>query len=122
MLASITAASVLLMNFVVAIWAFFKAGKQTNGHVYEGSCDDVDKASIGIHLLINVLSTVLLGGSQYVMQCLCAPTRREINQAHFRGAWLDIGQPSLRNLRYIRRWKLVMWIALVLSSLPLHLL
>ncbi|OMP85474.1 hypothetical protein BK809_0004144 [Diplodia seriata] len=122
MLASITAASVLVLNFVVAIWAYFKAGKQSNGHVYEGSCDDVDEASIGIHLLINVLSTLLLGGSQYVMQCLCAPTRGEIDRAHRRGAWLDIGQPSMRNLRYIRRWKLLMWIALVLSSLPLHLL
>ncbi|KAL0258882.1 hypothetical protein SLS55_006386 [Diplodia seriata] len=69
MLASITAASVLLLNFVVAIWAYFKAGKKSNGHVYEGSCDDVDEFSIGIHLLINVLSTLLLGGSQYVMQC-----------------------------------------------------
>lgn len=110
------------MNLAVAIWAYFKSGKQSNGHVYEGACDDVNMASIGIHLLINVLSTLLLGGSQYIMQCLCAPTRREINLAHSKGVWLDIGQPSLRNLRFIRRWKLVVWVALVLSSLPLHLL
>ncbi|KAL1629800.1 hypothetical protein SLS56_005196 [Neofusicoccum ribis] len=115
------AACVLLVNFTVAIWAYFKAGKRSDGYIYEGNCGKVDRVSTGVHLLINVLSTLLLGSSNYIQQCLSAPTRREVDLAHLKGIWLEIGQPSLRNLRFVPRWKLLMWILLALSSLPLHL-
>ena len=74
------------------------------------------------HMAINILSTALLGASNYTMQCLSAPTRTEIDQAHAKGVWLDVGIPSLRNLwnkATHRRW---IWWALILSTIPLHLL
>lgn len=55
------------------------------------------------------------------MQCLSAPTRKEIDRAHARGVWLDIGIPSVRNLRYISKRRVLIWALLGLSSLPLHL-
>ena len=56
------------------------------------------------------------------MQCLSSPTREEINIAHRKHKWLDIGMPSLRNLRHISRGKVIIWCLMALSSVSLHLL
>ncbi|KAF5366669.1 hypothetical protein D9757_012752 [Collybiopsis confluens] len=112
--------AVLLTNVIILIWSSRKTGGSAVGIVFQGNCDMVDRYSIGIHLVINVLSTVLLGASNYIMQTLCAPTRDEVDRAHEKGIWLDIGIQSLRNLKYVSRLKRILWIALSLSSIPLH--
>ena len=55
-------------------------------------------------------------------QCLAAPTREDIDKAHQAKRWLDIGVPSSRNLKQISWKRLVLWVILVFSSLPLHLM
>jgi hypothetical protein len=94
------------------------------GVLVDGDCDRVKRLNIGLHLGINILSTILLAGSNYTMQCLSAPTRSEIDSAHNRkpSVYLDIGVPGIRNLGYISRRRVILWVALGLSSLPLHLL
>ena len=82
----------------------------------------VEKYDTWIHLAINVVSTALLSGSNYCMQVLCAPNRKEVDDAHARKRYMDIGVPSLRNLTLIRKEKLLLWCLLGLSSLPLHLM
>ncbi|KIK53457.1 hypothetical protein GYMLUDRAFT_134315, partial [Collybiopsis luxurians FD-317 M1] len=121
-LATFQAATVLLINIIILIWSAVRAGGGSSGLVFQGDCNEVDHISIGIHLVINVLSTLLLGASNYIMQSLCAPTRREVDEAHKRGSWLDVGVQSLRNLRYTSRRKRLLWMALSVSSIPLHLL
>lgn len=66
------------------------------------------------------MGTILLGASNYTMQCLSSPTRAEVDAAHSKGKYLDIGLPSLRNLRGWKR--IVPYTFLVLSTLPLHFL
>lgn len=56
------------------------------------------------------------------MQCLSSPTRNEIDNAHAQGVWLDVGVPSLRNLRRLSTTRVVLWYLLAISSIPLHLL
>lgn len=56
------------------------------------------------------------------MQVLAAPTRQEVDRAHARNRWLDIGVPSVRNLWHISPYRAVVWWILGLSSIPLHLL
>lgn len=92
------------------------------GVLHEGSCTDVRNLNVITHLVINILSTVLLSGSNYCMQCLSAPTRQEIDREHAKRNWLDIGVLSTRNLGKISRKRLVLWCGLGLTSLPLHLL
>lgn len=75
-----------------------------------------------LHLIINILSTLLLGASNYSMQCLSSPTRSEIDKAHRQKLWLDIGVPSVRNLRRISASRIALWWLLAASSIPLHLL
>lgn len=74
------------------------------------------------HLGINIVSTLFPGGINYCMQYLVAPTRSEIARAHNKGRWLDIGIPSLHNLRNIAKHKRFLWLILGLSSVPLHLM
>ncbi|KAF5375600.1 hypothetical protein D9757_008565 [Collybiopsis confluens] len=121
-LATFQAWLVLLANIFILIWSGVESGGSAIGIVFQGDCDKVAQYSTGIHLVINVLSTMLLGASNYMMQTLCAPTRDDIDRAHEKGIWLDIGLQSIRNLRYINRVKRDLWIALAISSIPLHLL
>lgn len=86
-----------------------------------GECDDIKKLNFGIHLLINIGSTLLLGASNYCMQTVSAPIRHDIDMAHASGKWLQIGVPSLRNLRLIGRKRILVWLCLAATSIPLHL-
>ena len=86
-----------------------------------GNCGRIRRANVKIHLLVNVLSTLLLCASNYCMQVLSAPDRAELDRAHAQRIWLHIGVPNLRNLRHIERSRLVLWLLLLLTSMPLHL-
>lgn len=56
------------------------------------------------------------------MQCLAAPTRKDIDNAHSQNAWMDIGVLSIRNISRIAWPKKILWSCLFASSIPLHLL
>ncbi|PWW73703.1 hypothetical protein C7212DRAFT_359553 [Tuber magnatum] len=92
------------------------------GTLYSGSCGKSRTIGMWLHLGINVLSTLLLSGSNYTQQCLAAPTRREIDAAHARRRWMDIGVPSVRNLFRIKPERRMLWFAIGFTSIPLHLL
>ncbi len=112
--------SVFLVNLIVTIWGSRRS--IGGGVLFQGDCKKASRLDTGLHILINVFSTVLLSGSNYCMQCLSAPTRREVDKAHAKGTWLHIGIPSVRNMRYISKRRAFLWCLLGLTSLPLHLL
>jgi hypothetical protein len=118
---AICASVVFMLNLVVTVWGSVSL-KKNEGALGEGNCGQVKRLNTALHVLLNVFSTILLSGSNYCMQCLSAPTRDEIDKAHAAQRWLDIGIPSIRNLRYVNRRKLVLWFLLGISSVPLHLL
>ncbi|KAH8723447.1 hypothetical protein GQ44DRAFT_774048 [Phaeosphaeriaceae sp. PMI808] len=111
---AIWATVILLFNLTLTVWT---SSKDSVG-LLEGDCGRI-KAST--HLVINILSTTLLSGSNYCMQCLAAPNRREVDKAHARGKWLDIGIPGIRNVPHLGRQRMFVWFPLALTSLTLHL-
>jgi hypothetical protein len=120
---SILAATIFTINIAVLGWSVnnFKS----NGGVvdiFNGDCGHAKTLSTWLHLGINILSTLLLGASNYCMQCLSAPTRESIDKAHSRGKWLSVGVPNFKNLFYIGWKKAALWWLLATSSVPLHLL
>ena len=119
-----TAITVFMINLILTIWAFSRYGLRRGGigTIYEGSCKSTRRLSLWLHLVINVLSTLLLGASNYTMQCLASPTRDEVDRAHRQNRWLDIGVPSIRNLARISPHRKILWWVLVISGVPLHLL
>ena len=122
-LCACTAGTVLLINLVVTIWGAARFG--VHGSlitILDGHCSKSRKLSLWLHLAINILSTLLLGASNYCMQCLSSPSRAEINSAHSQHIWLDIGIPSVRNLRRVSWNKVILWWLFAISTVPLHLL
>lgn len=125
---ALAVSAVFLMNTIFLIVGEgrvgFPAFNSNDGKrvLYDGQCDTTKKINVGVHLLINILSTILLGASNYCMQCMSAPTRADAERAHAQFTWVDIGVPSIRNLRKINRLRASLWLMLGISSLPLHLL
>ncbi|KAJ5520792.1 hypothetical protein N7463_001245 [Penicillium fimorum] len=120
---------ILAINLVIIIAAAGLATRDdrnsawgSSAVIYEGDCGIVKRWSLGLHLIINILSTLILAASNYCMQTLVAPTREEIDAAHARGKWLDIGGASIKNLLAIGRDRLGLWIILMLTASPFHLM
>lgn len=120
---SLVVSATLILNVTVTAWASITFGLAAGiGTIHRGPCHSVKQTGLWLHIAINVLSTMLLGASNYCMQCLCSPTRREVDKAHAKRTWLDIGIQSVRNLSKIGRMRMVLWIVLAASSVPLHLM
>lgn len=116
--------TVLAVNILLIIIAATKNTGSTGGlaTIQSGDCSKSQKLDTWLHLLINILSTLLLASSNYCMQCLSSPTREDIDKAHVQGRWLDVGIHSVRNLGKIPLFRLLLWSLLALSSVPIHLL
>lgn len=117
---------VLLLNILFTIIAAALSYSRIEGQgftsavLYRGSCTASKNWARGLHLVINILSTVLLAASNYCMQCLCSPSRQDVENAHARGKWLDIGVASFRNLQFVGWRRCILWAILLISSLPIH--
>lgn len=124
LISSLLAGVSLLINIGVAAWLGPRSADSGLGvvSIFTGECGTVQTMDILVHLVVNILSTLLLGGSNYCMQCLSAPTRIDVDKAHANGRWLDIGVPSVRNLGAVPWYKTCLWVVLGLTSVPLHLM
>ena len=95
---------VVIINIVLTVSATFifpeAAGLRK---MYQGNCSKVKNLDTALTIVINMLSILLLTGSNYTMQYLSSPIRTELDRAHSRGRWLDIGVPTMRNLLWIDR-------------------
>lgn len=87
----------------------------------EGNCKNVSMVNKGLHLVSNVASSLVLASSNFFMQILNAPNRSEVDRAHRKGTWLEIGVPSIRNTFRVSWFKTFFWVVLFLSSIPIHL-
>lgn len=122
--------SVLLLNIVLLVvalvyaFAFLqhRASSFSTAVIYDGSCSTTDRSEMGLHFLINILSTGLLAASNYCMQYLNAPTRQDVDWAHAKGIQLRIGAQSFYNFLVMPKKSIIMWTVLLLTSLPIHLL
>ncbi|CAN9439696.1 unnamed protein product [Alternaria alternata] len=120
---AILSAVVLALNIGVIAWASACPSSEDNTQIlYKGNCSTSTNANIAAHAAINVLSTLLLGASNYSMQIAMAPSRADVDKAHGRRQALTIGIPTLKNFRNISISRRVCWVLLALSSIPLHLL
>ena len=123
MAALIVGCLTLLFNIAVAFWLSTKRGTTNQLVVLERrSCESSRKLMIAAHFFINILAAVLLALSNYCMQVLSSPVREEVDSAHAANKWVYIGVPNLRNLRHIPWSRRALFLALAVSSLPVHLL
>ncbi|KAI1157025.1 hypothetical protein F4825DRAFT_458832 [Nemania diffusa] len=90
--------------------------------IFTGDCATATRINIGVHVVINVFTVVLLAGANYVFQILTSPTRREIAKAHDRKRWLDIGVSSLRNFMYVSRFRAVVGAVTLLVAIAIQVI
>jgi len=117
-------AFVLCCNITLVIVALLRNKKKTHTvlNLVAGSTAATSQWSTIFHVLVNVLNTILLGASSYTVQVLSSPTRPDIDVAHAKDGWLDVGILGLRNLRFLPRGRVALRLLLGLSSIPLLLL
>lgn len=119
-------ATVMALNIVLSIIAggvaSANSGDFESATLYEGSCSLTKGTAVGLHLLINILSTILLAASSYCMQGLAAPSRNDVDRAHAKRIWIYIGTNGLTNLRHLSLRRILLWASLFMTSFPLHLL
>lgn len=121
----LAAFSILHINLALAVFHLIyyghgdRDGMQT---LWNGECDRASAISTRLHIVINAMSLIIFSASGYFMRCLLAPTRAEVDAAHEKSIWLYIGVPSMRNMRFVSRKRVVMWWILAGSSMGLHML
>jgi hypothetical protein len=115
---------VLVVNIIAVIIPFASRSGYEQGvaTLLVGSTSKVESWNSILHVLINILSTLLLSASNYAMQVLSAPTRSYCECAHRSNKTLDIGVFSFGNVMSVSRTRRLLWMTLGLSSIPLHLL
>ncbi len=122
----IVAIGILSVNIAVFIWSMTnrRTRDSTTGlsTLARGDCGAIKSKNTYIQVIIALLSTLLLGASNYCMQYVGAPTRDEVDRSHAKKVALCIGVPSLSNLYNIDRKRGFIWILLGLSALPIHFL
>ncbi|KAH8664405.1 hypothetical protein BX600DRAFT_498192 [Xylariales sp. PMI_506] len=99
-------------------WAEGLTGTTT---LFEGDCSQSSRLNIIFHIFINIIATAVLASSNFFMQILVAPTREEVDRAHTRGRWVEIGVQSWRNIRFVTPINSVLWVLLCITTIPLHL-
>lgn len=67
------------------------------------------------------MGSIILASSNFFMQILLAPTRSDIDKAHARSRFAEIGVQSFRNLRVVPAVNIALWLLLAISSVPLRL-
>lgn len=117
------AASLILLVNIITLAVMYGKFSEDNYTItfFTGSCQTASTVTIVSHVIINVLSTILLAASNFSMQCLSSPTRKEVDSAHSRQRWLSIGTPNIRNLFFVSKAKSILWVVLGISSFPLHM-
>lgn len=119
----ITIVSVLLT--ILSTVALNEAGGFNKPLVFfTGACGGTGASALNatLHIIINILSTAILASSNMFMQVLNAPSRKEVDQSHARGSWLEIGVLSGRNILRLSPFKTIAWLGFSISSVPIHLL
>ncbi|OJJ46443.1 hypothetical protein ASPZODRAFT_2129457 [Penicilliopsis zonata CBS 506.65] len=126
--AQVSSAIFLLNTILLAAMAILSRRYPSEGDfssslvAYRGDCDVAERWNTALHVIINILSTVILAASNYCMQRLVAPTREEIDARHAQFKWLDIGSGSIRNLFIVNRYRCVLALLLLITTTPFHLL
>ncbi|KAL2829980.1 hypothetical protein BDW59DRAFT_178184 [Aspergillus cavernicola] len=115
----------IILTIIAAALAYSNNSQQsfTFASLHTGKCSVAKNWTTGLHLVINILSTVMLGASNYCMQCLASPSRAQVDEAHNQRTWIRIGVPNIWNLLRRQRGKR-QWLGyiLLITSLPIHLI
>ncbi|KAH7153761.1 hypothetical protein DER46DRAFT_560533 [Fusarium sp. MPI-SDFR-AT-0072] len=113
---------IFALQLGVTIWCIyaFPSDARGTGTFFWGDCSTIRTTDKAAHVALNILSSLFLGVGHYCMQILVAPTREELDSAHRKGKAMEIGVPSLKNLKRIESKRVVTWVVLGAIATLLH--
>lgn len=117
---AITCEVTLLLCFAISVSKRESSGISST-KLFDGSCERASRMNTMLHLILNIVSTGILASSNFFMQIVTSPSRKEIDQAHGFLRSLKIGLQSPTNIPHLSRMKQLSWMVLLLSSIPIHL-
>ena len=126
-LLSILSASTTVLLTILLFLSVFKLGSGSSSFsgtslLFSGECSQASRLTTLLHLAINIIASIILASSNFFMQVLVAPTRKDVDKAHARGRWLEIGVQSWRNIRFLPAANTIFWLILAFTTIPLHLI
>jgi hypothetical protein len=92
--------------------------------VFKDTCDSkkLQFNNLFAHFFVNVIGTVILGLSNYIQQMCASPNIEDVSQGFQRRGDIQFGSNSPTAVfRIGQRVLSIAWVALILTSLPLHL-
>lgn len=117
-------AAVLLINIVLTIVGA-SYGNQFSSvlvSMYQGNCAHTKRVASGLHIMINILGTILVATSSYCCQLLMAPARQDIDNAHAHRVWLPVGTFNIKMLTLLPRHRKLMWYLMFGTSIAIQLM
>lgn len=81
LLFSLASLVALLLNVAITIYSVSRYGGTISKDfepIFVGNCAETKSLNTWIHLAINILSSILLSGSNYCMQVMTAPSRKDV--------------------------------------------
>lgn len=90
--------------------------------IFSGKCSTSNRLDLFLQFVINIFSTCVLASSNFFMQIVSSPTRKEIDHAHRSLHSLEIGVSSFKNLGALSWFKILTWVGLFMTSVPIHIL
>lgn len=114
----------IIAEIALLIYAEKTSDGKGSGMLMEGNCEEVRKIELWLLLPLNIAGTILIGTSNYVMQVVCAPGRKEIDEAHALARPITVGGISFNDMapRTANKLRRSIWWTLGLSSVPIHFL
>ena len=92
--------------------------------MYKGECDakSLQMFNLFAHLFVNCIGTIILGLSNYIQQLCACPTIQEVSEGFQKRGDVQFGSNSPSAVFRLGQRSLTgLWIALIITSLPLHL-
>lgn len=90
--------------------------------LFNGSCTTAKGMNWGLHAVVNLAVVVFILGANYVFQVLSSPTRAEVARAHESKGWLEIGVPSVSNLKHVSKVKAFLAFLLLAVAVAIQIL
>lgn len=89
--------------------------------LFSGQCSHAVNINRVLQAVLALLAIGISICFDFFMRLASSPTVDDLREAHSQGRSFDIGAHSLRNVRYISRWRTFGWITLILLAVPVQL-
>lgn len=105
----------LLSQQFFSNWQLWYNSAQTPFTLYTGDCQVVSRINIALHLIIDIIASLILASGNFFMQILYSPTREDVRTAHGVGNTLEIGVQSFKNITKLGYRRFFLWVTFVYS-------